>query len=252
VVSTPGFHKALARTIHELRLAVATSSVLAGAGAGAADVGRLLDAFDRGLNAAGVHDRAALFITAAALWQRGIRWFGCPTVMLDVPLNSVAERRFVAAVLAGARDSLVTCPVGDESTLAALEGLGLEAVDVEDDASTDTDLGRLRRRVFMLDPPPAASASGDVRLFSAPGEAREALEIARRALDEAAAGVPFDEMAVCLRAPQQYLSLLEHAFARAGVPAHFDRGTRRPDPSGPRVRGAPVVRLREAVGAALR
>ena len=49
---------------------------------------------------------------------------------------------------------------------------------------------------------------------------------------EAARGVPFDEMAVLLRAPQTYLGLLEHAFARAGVPAWFERGTRRPDPAG--------------------
>jgi ATP-dependent helicase/nuclease subunit B len=39
-------------------------------------------------------------------------------------------------------------------------------------------------------------------------------------------------MAVLLRAPQTYLGLLEHAFARAGVPAWFERGTRRPDPAG--------------------
>ena len=39
-------------------------------------------------------------------------------------------------------------------------------------------------------------------------------------------------MAVFLRTPQHYLGLLEHALARAGVPAYFDRGTRRPDPAG--------------------
>jgi CRISPR/Cas system-associated exonuclease Cas4 (RecB family) len=39
-------------------------------------------------------------------------------------------------------------------------------------------------------------------------------------------------MAVFLRSPQQYVGLLEHACARGGVPAYFDRGTRRPDPSG--------------------
>ena len=69
-------------------------------------------------------------------------------------------------------------------------------------------------------------------LFSAPGEGREAVEIVRRVLDEAARGVPFDEMAVFLRTPQQYLGLLEHACARGGVPVYFDRGTRRPDPAG--------------------
>jgi hypothetical protein len=51
-------------------------------------------------------------------------------------------------------------------------------------------------------------------------------------LDEAGRGTPFDEMAVFLRTPQQYLGLLEHACARGGVPVYFDRGTRRPDPAG--------------------
>jgi hypothetical protein len=44
--------------------------------------------------------------------------------------------------------------------------------------------------------------------------------------------VRFDEMAVLVRSPQQYAGLLEHACGRAGVPAWFDRGTRRPDPAG--------------------
>ena len=52
-----------------------------------------------------------------------------------------------------------------------------------------TDLGRLRRHIFTLDPPPERTRAGDVRFFSAPGEAREALEIARRVLDEAGSGV---------------------------------------------------------------
>ena len=44
--------------------------------------------------------------------------------------------------------------------------------------------------------------------------------------------MPFDEMAVFVRSPQRYVGLLEHAFTRAGVPAWFDRGTRRPHPAG--------------------
>jgi hypothetical protein len=39
-------------------------------------------------------------------------------------------------------------------------------------------------------------------------------------------------MAVALRAPGQYAAVLESALARAGVPAYFDPGTRRPDPAG--------------------
>ena len=76
------------------------------------------------------------------------------------------------------------------------------------------------------------AARGDVRLFSAPGEGRECVEIARRILDEARAGVRFDEMAVFLRSPREYLGLLENAFERAGINAWFDRGARRPHPSG--------------------
>ena len=49
---------------------------------------------------------------------------------------------------------------------------------------------------------------------------------------EAARGVRFDEIAVFLRSPREYLGLLESAFDRAGIDAWFDRGARRPHPSG--------------------
>jgi hypothetical protein len=58
------------------------------------------------------------------------------------------------------------------------------------------------------------------------------VEIARRILREARRGVGFDEMAVLVRAPGHYLGLLEHALARADVPACFERGTRRPHAAG--------------------
>ena len=69
-------------------------------------------------------------------------------------------------------------------------------------------------------------------MFSAPGEGRECVEIARRILQEARAGVPFDEIAVVLRRSDSYVGLLEDAFDRAGIPGWFDRGTRRPHPAG--------------------
>src|SRR5438128_2507263 len=49
---------------------------------------------------------------------------------------------------------------------------------------------------------------------------------------EAERGIPFDRMAVLLRAPGQYRPLLEEAFARAGIPAHFASGTQQPNPAG--------------------
>jgi superfamily I DNA/RNA helicase len=85
--------------------------------------------------------------------------------------------------------------------------------------------------LFSPDPPPAAARGDDVRVLSAPGEGREAIEIARRVLGEARRGVRFDEMAVLVRG-REYVGLLEHAFARAGIPAYFEHGTRRPHPAG--------------------
>ena len=116
------------------------------------------------------------------------------------------------------------------ATLSYLEGLGAEIRTLV--PSGESDLAALRRSLFSTRQPAERAARGDVRLFSAPGEGRECVEIARRILDEARAGVRFDEMAVFLRSPREYLGLLENAFERAGINAWFDRGARRPHPSG--------------------
>ena len=49
---------------------------------------------------------------------------------------------------------------------------------------------------------------------------------------EAERGVPFDRMAIFVRAPQLYAGLLETALSRAGVPGWYALGTRGPDPAG--------------------
>jgi hypothetical protein len=238
VASMPGFPRALARTVHELRLAGESSaserSVVDAGSAGPRDIARLLGRIEAQLESAGLSDRAALFTMAAGAWRKGVRWFGYPVLLLDVPVNSVAERHFAQRIVEHASAAHVTCPAFDEPTRRAfqLAASDVRFEEIEDDAPPSTDLGRLRRHIFEDEPPPARAPAGDVTFFSAPGEAREALEVARRVLDEAAGHVAFDQMAVCLRSPQQYLGLLEHAFDRAGVPVYFDRGTRRPDPAG--------------------
>src|SRR5262249_29002669 len=90
----------------------------------------------------------------------------------------------------------------------------------------------LRRYLFASTQPPERTPQGDVTLFSAPGEGRESVEIARRILAEAECGTRLDEMAVLLRSPANYLGLLEQAFSRAKIPAWFDHGVRRPHPAG--------------------
>jgi ATP-dependent helicase/nuclease subunit B len=245
VASMPGFPKALARTLHELRLAGVEPGRLAighdeagpsrpvhGRDVDAnADIGRLLARVEDHLEHVGVADRAALFrVAAAACRDRQVRWATLPIVLLDVPLDSYAEREFVAGLVECSSGVFATCPDGDQFARDALLELGGMEEKLDDPGVSD--LATLRRFVFTLDRPPARERTGDVRLFSAPGEGREAVEIVRRVLDEAERGVPFDQMAVFLRAPQQYVGLLEHACARGDVPAYFDRGTRRPHPAG--------------------
>jgi ATP-dependent helicase/nuclease subunit B len=244
VAAMPGFPKAVARTIHELRLAGITADVLqtartsngewvAGRSASMEDVARLLARVNEQHERAAVTDRAALFrLAAKACDASEVRWAKLPLVLLDVPLDSAAEREFVAALVRQSPDVLATVPDDDRFALDALVALGAAIDAAPDSAPAATDLANLRRYIFTTDRPAPRRRAGDVQLFSAPGEGREAVEIVRRVLDEAAAGVPFDEMAVFLRTPQLYVGLLEHACARGGVPAYFDRGTRRPDPAG--------------------
>jgi len=249
VARMPGFPKALARTLHELRLAgISPGSLVRGPSSVAgpsssADLSRLLTRVESELARACVDDRAALFRLAADACRAGqVRWAQLPILLLDVPLDSRVEQKFAAALIARSPDVLATVPDGDVFALDALVALGgtVERRETADcglriaDSIVDSisDLDCLRRYVFQSDRPPVREPAGDVRLFSAPGEGREAVEIVRRVLDEAARGVLFDEMAVFLRTPQQYLGLLEHACARGDVPVYFDRGTRRPDPAG--------------------
>jgi ATP-dependent helicase/nuclease subunit B len=235
VARTPGFPKALARTVHELRLAGVSVDDLVDCNRAARDVGHLLERIEEQLRQASTTDRAELFRLAARACGDGqVRWAALPVVLLDVPLDSNAERAFAGALVRRSPAVLATVPEGDATALEALRSFGPpDAIEIADDpAGQETDLANLRRFVFTPDRPAPRRRVGDVSLFSAPGEGREAVEMVRRALDEAARGVPFDEMAVFLRTPRQYLGLLEHACARGGVPAYFDRGTRRPDPSG--------------------
>ncbi len=240
VASMPGFPKALARTLHELRLAGISSDDLiarpvevGSTSTAIGDIGRLLARVEEEFGRAAVDDRAALFRLASKACAEGrTRWVGLPLVLLDVAADSRSELDFVGALVRRAPEVLATVPDGDERVREGFVRLGAVVQEMSDTAPPESDLVHLRRHVFLSEPPPLRDRAGDVRLFSAPGEGREALEIVRRVLNEAERGVPFDEMGIFLRSPQHYLGLLEHACARAGVPVCFDRGTRRPDPAG--------------------
>ncbi len=231
VSRAPGFPRALARTLVELRLARVASDRLGAVPRSGSDLGELAARFDALLATARASDRASLFDTATRVLGGGpIGWTNPPLVLLDVPFDSETEEAFLAALIQSAPRALVTVPFDDTRAIEALGRLGVPIERLADDR--ETDLSRIRTHLFASQPPAARAASGEHVFFSAPGEGRESVEIARLVLKEAQAGVRFDEIAVLLRSPQQYLGLLEYAFTRAGIPAYFDRGTRRPDPAG--------------------
>jgi ATP-dependent helicase/nuclease subunit B len=245
VAGCPGFPRALARTLVEVRMAGHDARQLAALPLGGSDLSDLFDRFDEQFAAAAATDRAALFETAAARLRAGpTPWSGHPLLLLDLPIESAVERDFVGALIESSSAALATVPFGDLRSLEAFQKLGAAVEVLEEKGSSD--LVALRRRLFAATPPDPRQQTGELTFFSAPGEAREACEIARRIIAESHRGVRFDEMAIFVRSPKDYLGLLEHALRRArpqmnaderrngdeGIPAYFDRGTRRPHPSG--------------------
>lgn len=232
VASAPGFPRALSRTLGELRLARVAADTLERVEPAGPDLARLTEGVAVQLEAVGTVDHAALFDAAEGALTDGVFPAGLPLLLLDLSLHSASHGRFVAALARRALSMLITVPAGDAETRRVLaQDCGLAVTDLSDPPPR-TSLDRLRAGLFAPDAPSAGEPDEAVQLFSAPGEGRECVEIARRVLAEARRGVRFDEMAVFLRAPQPYLGLLQHALARAAVPACFEPGTSRPDPAG--------------------
>jgi ATP-dependent helicase/nuclease subunit B len=231
VSQTPGFSKALSRTLSDLRLATVAGADLARLRRSGSDLAALLDRVDALLDEAGASDRAALFETATeALGKPMNGWPSMPLLLLDVPFESEVEAQFLWALIQRSPQAMITLPAGDARAASQLEKRGVRLQAGEE--ANQNDLTHLAQYLFSRDPPPERARTGELVWFSAPGEGRECVEIARRILKEAERGVRFDEMAIVIRATHQYTGLLEYALTRPGIPAYFDRGTRRPDPTG--------------------
>jgi RecB family exonuclease len=239
IAGTPGFSRGIASVILELRLANVTPEAVR---ATAPDLAPLMEAYQIELEAAGLIDWPSVLMLATRAVRSNpstSRLIGLPLLLLDVPTTNTREFEFVSAMATTAPDVLMTVPVADEHTLGRARSafyVQVEDLDRIEDASDSLPgpgtLRNLRRRLFsehqsQLD----AAGDGAVEVFSAPGESRECIEIARRILSMGRRGVSFDRIAVLLRSPEAYRVNLAAAFERAGIPVHFVRGTTRPDPS---------------------
>ena len=230
----------LASTLEDLRLGGVSPERLGVCGAVGADVELLARRYARQLEHANLIDLPDLYRLAAAAVS-GPDPVGLPlelpVLLLDVPVRDAATLELVGALASRAVRLVATVPAGDDRTRAALGGLPLATVEpIDAPLPATAPLVRGRQRLFQtIEPddvqlPP--NADDGVTLFSAPGEARECVEIARAVQQQARGGIPLDRMAVLLRAPQVYAAPLETALRRAGVEAWFVRGTRVPDPAG--------------------
>ncbi|WP_433932811.1 PD-(D/E)XK nuclease family protein [Sorangium cellulosum] len=265
VADRPGLPRAVARTLDEARLAGVAPDALA-----PADLDRIARAFDAALDEAGLADRALVLRLAAERARADDGGdprarhplLGLPMLLLDLPVRFALERELLEAVAARSPDALATVPAGDAASLrhleaalrspprrvsltavsAAHDGAGAgDGADDGDDAdgagheppgAPSTSLARLQEHLFDPLTDDAPGLRDEVEILSAPGESRECVEIARIALREAGAGVPFERMAILLRAPEQYRAHLVEALRRAGIPAYFAQGSVQPDPAG--------------------
>ena len=231
VAQTPGFARALAKTISELRQQGVSLEQLAGIGAAGRDLANLVNLYEQELEQRSLADLPLLFRLAIQQASHGKhRFTGLPLVLVDLAIESRAQQLFIAAVVEKASAVFAAAITGDAS-LQSLEGIfGTAPEDLDGAAPVET-LDRIRHWLFSTEPPAGAPADADL-LFSAPGESLECIEIARRIRALGGNGVPFDRMAVLLRNMEQYQPLLEEALRRAAIPGYFSRGVARPDPAG--------------------
>jgi ATP-dependent helicase/nuclease subunit B len=215
VAKSPGFARALARTLGEIRMDGVSLSELAKSGKPGYDIASLARMYEELLREGRLADFAAMAALAREALPRS-RFYGMPAVLLDLekPRRRLAE--LLETLSAGA-------PAVLELRLAE------ERCGMEDGGAA---LDRMRHRLFV--PGGGESMEGDdsIEVFSAAGEGLECTEIARRIQRLAGNGVAFDDVAVLLRAPGRYQPLLEEALDRAGIPYHFTHGGVRPDAVG--------------------
>ncbi len=240
VAGTPGFPRALAATLRELRLEGVRPEGLSAAGAPGPDLARLLAAYEGELESRALADLAVLLrLSTECARDSGHRLVGLPLFIIDLSLNSAAERSLVSALVQSSPRVVATALEADTDSITALKLiLGLPQNGEADDASrpsmpvVDRSLNHLRRHIFRTTPPPRRKLDASVGFFSAAGEGPECVEIARRIRFAAGQGIPFDAITILLRNPEVYLPLVEDALGRAGIPVYSTEGVIRPNPAG--------------------
>lgn len=231
VAQTPGFARALAKTITELRLESVDAQSLAAVGPPGRDLAHLLNLYQAELDESSMADFPLLLRLATEEVSRAAhRFTHLPLVLLGLPIESSAHERLLAALIDRSPRVLATAITGDDAIPSLERVLTTRAEDLDRTRPAAT-LDRVRTWLFSSEPPPTASPDPAL-LFSAPGESFECVEIARRIRALAGRGTQFDRIAILLRNADLYQPLVEEALRRAGISHYFSRGAARPDPAG--------------------
>jgi hypothetical protein len=224
VIATPGFPRAVASVIAELRLGQIPPNAIAES---APYLAPLVEAYQVELKEAGLTDWAGVleFATeaASALGGERLPLVGLPMLLLDVVIDNEAELSFIHSLALVAPDLMSTAAAADEPTLGRLrDRLRVQVADLDQETNGDNGastgahaLKNLQRRLFKEGGSIEAKADHTAEVFSAPGEGRECVEIARRVLSLGRDGVAFDRIAVLVRRKGIALTSRRPLVARA-------------------------------------
>jgi ATP-dependent helicase/nuclease subunit B len=141
VADTPGFPRAIAGVIAELRLARLPPGAFDSL---APDLVRLISAYEAELAQARLTDWPGLLglATEAASGPNRHRLIDLPMLLLDVPITSEAELAFVGALAATAPEMLATIAAADLATLGRIrDRLGLAVEDLDQGTAAENPVG---------------------------------------------------------------------------------------------------------------
>ena len=202
VAHTPGFRASLAHTIAEFSAAGCDSARLA--------------------KSLPESPLAAAFL---AVYQEVDRELERRGLALRAKRLERAAARIESQGLGGIRaiwlDGFHALPDPELRVIGALSHHADLTLTLGDGDATETVRARLHAMGFREERAARPRATPAKTLVRAPGIEREAEEIARRILEQAAAGRPFREMGIVVRAAGVYVPVLRSTLERFGIPARF-------------------------------
>src|SRR5215813_14178420 len=223
VAQRPGFPRAVARTLDELRMNAVDIEAVRRLPRGGPDLAALAEVIERELASAKLATRSVIFKAAikAARGAEPVHPAGLPLLILDVAVSNKLEADLIEALATHAPSTLATAARGDTRTIEMLQRTLKCLVEEIAAKSSTSSLATLKAHLFETSKPRELAMDESVTLSSSPGEARECVEIARRIQAEAGSGTQFDRVAIFRRSPAEYRPHLEEAFRRAAIPYYF-------------------------------